>query len=150
MRRRYWRFWSGALCVTVGLATLGCYGGDGLPRQPIAGAVTLDGRPLHDGMITFYPAARMLEGDLTVAGAMIKNGRFSIPRKYGLIPGTFKIGVHSGDTNGDRGREESDPDRDSNVVSRELVPEKYNSDTTLEVEITDHAVKEMKIELESE
>lgn len=37
------------------VASSGCGGGDGLPRQAISGRVTLDDQPLESALITFTP-----------------------------------------------------------------------------------------------
>lgn len=33
---------------------VGC-GGDGLPREPVSGSITVDGKPLKSGMVMFTP-----------------------------------------------------------------------------------------------
>jgi hypothetical protein len=149
MRRRHWRFCSRALWAVVASAAAGCYGGDGLPRQPVSGSVKLNGKPLQNGIITFYPAQRMLEGTLVVGGDMVKNGRFAIARREGLIPGKYKVGVYSGNKMHASREAEREPGNDA-VVPKESIPTKYNSDTRLEIEISNHGIKEIKLELVSD
>src|SRR4051794_10320669 len=51
-------------CVTAPVAAVaasllglgGCGGTDGLPRQAVSGTVTVDGKPLKAGLITFMPS----------------------------------------------------------------------------------------------
>ena len=95
MRRRHWNFRFLAIWATVGSTVVGCYGGDGLPRQPVSGLVTLDGRLVKHGLITFYPAEQLVKGVMIVAGDMIKDGRFSIAPAYRLVPGRYRIAIHS-------------------------------------------------------
>lgn len=95
MRRLSWRFWPRVICVALAFAATGCWGNDDLPRQPVYGTVTLDGKLLQQGVITFYPAEKMIKGPIVVSGDMIKNGRFGVSRKFGLIPGRYKVAVYS-------------------------------------------------------
>jgi hypothetical protein len=148
MSWRYWRFCSRAAYVVLGSAVAGCYGGDGLPRQPVSGSVMLNGRLLKSGVISFYPSARMLEGTMTTGGDVIKNGRFAIPRSEGLIPGKYTVGVYAASGRGSRRKVESQPGT-AEVVPPESIPTKYNSNSQLEIEIQNHAIKEMTLELKS-
>ena len=77
--------------VVMGLGAAGCSGDsptDNLPRQPIAGLVLVDGRPLRKGSILFFPAHHPVWGATVSGGSMINDGRFSIPWDKGLVPGT--------------------------------------------------------------
>ena len=148
MSRRHGRFRFFAMCGTVALVVAGCAENDGLPRQPLAGSVTLDGNGLNHGVISFYPAARVLSGVMVAGGASIDNGRFSISRDEGLIPGQYKIAVHCADVKDENKKGERELENDASVA-RELIPTRYNSDTTLEIEINDRHIKELKIKLTS-
>ena len=79
MACRRWRPGLCAVAIPIILATAGC-SGDDLQRQPVAGFVYLDDRPLSDGLIIFYPVENSKFAIVTNGGAMIKNGYFSIPR----------------------------------------------------------------------
>lgn len=69
------------------LLLVGC-GGD--RRQPLEGTVTLDGKPLDEGAISFVP----LPGATgPTAGANIAAGRFSIAADQGTFPGTFRVEI---------------------------------------------------------
>jgi hypothetical protein len=143
------RFWLGGVCATVGFAVGGCDGGDGLPRQAISGSVTLDGQPLPHGVISIYPPVRAVHGEMVVGGAIIENGHFSVPRALGLVPGKYKVAVHSAAAPREHHRTEEVPGNDD-VVPKDSVPTRFNSKTILEIELSDHAIKEMKIDLSSE
>lgn len=110
MTRRQWRFRLFAMCGTVGLVVAGCAENDGLPRQPLAGSVTLDGNGLNHGVINFYPAAHVISGVMVSGAASIDNGRFSIARDAGLIPGQYKIAVHCPDAKDENKKAERDRD----------------------------------------
>ena len=78
------------LLLATMAATGGC-GGDGLPRQPLSGKVTLDGQPIESALITFTPMNG--SGDSTSAAAQVTAGSFSIPRDAGLIAGKYRVAV---------------------------------------------------------
>ena len=81
------------LGLILGLAATGCAKGlDDLPREPVAGTVNLDGQPMPEGVIQFYPEG---EATATSAGANgeIKEGKFSIPREAGPVPGNYRVSI---------------------------------------------------------
>ena len=59
-------------------------------RQAIEGTVTLDGKPLEKGQITFVP-----QGDTKgpTAGAEIVGGKFAIPAAGGPLAGKFRVEI---------------------------------------------------------
>jgi hypothetical protein len=142
------RFWNTVLYTSAALAAAGCYGGDALPRQAVSGSVTMDGQPVAHGVISFYPAQRFIEGNMVVGGAHIENGLFSIPAFAGLIPGKYRVAVYAANAIGARRRVDREPGNDRDVPE-EIIPRRYNSETILRVEITEHAISSMKIELTS-
>src|SRR5262245_28257282 len=77
-------------------ATAGCT--DPNARQAVSGTVSFKGQPLDQGRIHFAPLGK----GATEAGATIENGRYSIPRDLGLVPGTYKVSVFSYDQKGAR------------------------------------------------
>src|SRR3954469_13474731 len=83
----------GILALIV-LVSGGCgnQGSDDLPREPISGTVTYDGKPLANGTIQFQPASQA-EG--MAAGGMVVNGRFDVPRNEGPVPGKYKVQIDS-------------------------------------------------------
>ncbi len=117
----------------------GCGGGDNLPREEINGSVTIDGKPLPRGMVTFVPADAEVS---TQGGASIQDGKFTIPRIQGLVPGKYKVVVSSPD---DKPEEFTDK-KDSNnapgmppVPAKEVVPSAYNTDSKLEAQVRPNA-----------
>jgi hypothetical protein len=115
-------------------ALAGCGGGvatDDRPRQAISGTVTLDGRPLATGSIQFQPASAQ---ESVVAGAIITDGKYSIPRDQGLVPGTYSVSISSVESSspppGPPG-----PSGPPSQGPQDLVPAKYNTQSTLTVKV---------------
>ena len=140
---------SSAVYSVLVLVSAGCNGGDGLPRQPISGSVTLDGRKLEHGVISFYPSARLINGTMVSGASTIDNGRFSISRDAGLIPGKYKVAVHSADVSPSVVITNPIPTTPG-MSPKDKVPTKYNSNTVLEIEIEDHQIKDIDIDLASQ
>ena len=143
MFRRRWF----AVAVSTILATAGC-STELLIRQPISGLVTLDGKPLAAGMILFYPVKGNDLNILVNGGAMIKDGYFSIPRAAGLIPARYNVVISGPEPNRRRRADRREPARDD-VVAKEVIPARYNSESNLTVEITHNAIKELTFHLDS-
>jgi hypothetical protein len=96
-------------------------------RQAVSGTVTIKGKPI-DGTISFVPASN----ETTQEGSTIENGKYSIPREKGLIPGTYKVKIYSPDN------KEVTPDPGGNpffAKAKERIPAKYNESTTLTREV---------------
>jgi hypothetical protein len=148
MSRRNWRSWLCAACVAVLFAGDGC-SGDGLPRQPVSGFVTLDGQPLSSGAITFFPDLLRDPDYPVAAGAMIDRGYFSIPRGQGLVPGRYVVAINSAATRAKRRKNQREPGNDQ-AVEKERVPAKYNSESQMAIEIKDAAIKEITFRLVSD
>jgi hypothetical protein len=82
--------------VVLALASAGCSfdpsGVEPLPRVAVSGTITLDGNPLPEGKLQFMPDASS-SGVVTVGE--IKDGRFSIDRASGPVPGKYRVMVSS-------------------------------------------------------
>jgi len=146
--RQSWRY---PLLVALVLLLTGCYGsGDGLPRQPVAGTVLVDGRRLEYGSIMFYPEDSIKRDDRAVTGDVIVNGRFSIPRERGPSVGLHKIVVDIETKKRQKSRTELDPGPETaQPVVAEHLPPRFNTQTELEVEIKEGGIKNLKLELAS-
>jgi hypothetical protein len=145
----WFRRFSLALSLAVGgLGAPGCSGsGDDLPRVPVAGTVTLDEQPLADGVIQFGPASGA-EGPSIGGGSSIRDGRFSISRESGLVPGKYKVAINAAQP---KKREEATkgPVSKGLGLAQELIPAKYNSNTELTAEIPNGGTSSLKYELQS-
>ncbi|MCR9117655.1 MAG: hypothetical protein NXI22_11985 [bacterium] len=104
---------------------LGCGGGAG---APIEGSVTVNGAVIDQGSITFIPTGEGIKG-----GASITEGKYVVPAKVGLAPGSYKVEIRWNKktgkklTSSDTGEEE--------FVRKEGLPAKFNSATVLTAEI---------------
>jgi hypothetical protein len=149
IRRRHLHVYSALIYAAVGLAVQGCSTDDDLPRQSISGLIRLDGRPLPLGIVHYYPRSTGGRRPSVFGGAMIRNGRFSIPREIGLIPGKYTVAVFTGVMTQTK-RENNQVPGNAHTLAPEMVPAKYNSASNLEIEIKDsHGIKDMTIDIES-
>ena len=64
----------------------GCSNSGG--RIGVGGAVTLDGKPLENGLINFQPAPGV---EAPSAGGAIANGSYDLPANSGLMPGEYRV-----------------------------------------------------------
>jgi len=128
---RHLRWGNPFTLLVVGMLAVGCnQEGDGLPRQPIWGTVTFEGKPLAKGTIQFQPTT----AEPVSAGSLIENGRYSVDRTGGLVPGSYKVLINAGsgeDTALPKDQQAGKP----RSVPKELIPVKYNARTTLTVQV---------------
>jgi hypothetical protein len=81
------QWWMVALACFIASAW-GCSGGDG--RLAVSGTVTVDGKPLEAGAISFAPEPG---SDANTAGGVVKQGKFDLPSSAGLKPGKYRVNV---------------------------------------------------------
>jgi len=125
----------GGLADLAGRFT-GLFGGAAPTEKPaaagwaeVSGQVTIDGKPLPDGTITFRP------GDAgTVVQGRISEGTFKIDRTSGLRPGPYRIEISSLPPGVEPGKPEVVPRR-YNVAS-ELRREMQQGANMLQFELT--------------
>lgn len=70
------------------VSAFGCGRSDG--RQAASGAVKLDGQLLESAVINFRPSTGT-QGPSS--GGSVEQGRFSVPAKSGLLPGTYEVTI---------------------------------------------------------
>jgi len=70
----------------------GCGGPEGPQRAAVQGTVTLDGQPIAEGTITFYPT-----GDTRgpSAGGEIRDGAYSLAAAKGPVVGTCRVEIRA-------------------------------------------------------
>lgn len=121
----------GLLCVCALVAGLaGCTGG-GPKRYAASGEVKWRGQPLDHGAITFLPEDPSLGAS---GGGMIKDGRYSVPARDGLLAGRYKVMITSADPS-----KAPDPDAlpgPAGPLPKDRVKPKYNAQTVLTAEVT--------------
>jgi hypothetical protein len=144
-------------CLTVLVAALlaGCsdpYGG----RMEVTGAVTLQGQPLDDGSIMFFPLGQQD----TQGGAQIINGEYKIPRQNGLKPGKYLVRLTSGDGKTIARvavREDKNPPKvqaaapggSTNIVSMDRIPDEWNVRSKQEREVKATGVNRFDFDIPS-
>lgn len=130
--------------AVVGLAWtagLGC-GGDDLPRQAISGLVEFQGKPLAKGHIQFLPTESVSTPIAT--GAEVREGRYAVSRDEGLVPGTYKVSISAEGEPPSRQKGKKAPEPEAlgdmpglgPLNNEELIPAKYNAQTTLTATVT--------------
>lgn len=122
------------LCALVGA---GCSGSDG--KEAVTGTVTLKGKNLDSGTVTFVPAAGGAP-----AAAQVTDGAFAIPKDKGLLPGKYKVAISSPDGKTPDNDPDAAPGPSGNFASKERIPAKFNTETTLEVEVKTGGPNEFK------
>jgi len=126
------KFFGALIASGLMLILAGCSGAtDELPRQAVSGKVTFGGKPLDSSRITFQPAAGS-EG--TPAGGEILVGKYSISRNDGPTPGTYVVRITTigKATVADKNALPGDPP----LVPKELIPLRYNVQSTLNATVT--------------
>ena len=127
VRNRRWAGWAGCLALLMS----GCRDNG---RGEVHGLVTLDGQPIAVGAILFLPA----EGTKgPTAGASIADGRFEVPAAKGPVPGPHRVEIRAIRKTGKRVPAQS-PAPAGMIVDEtvEMVPERYNKNSTLRFEVT--------------
>jgi hypothetical protein len=132
-------------CALISVLTCpGCGGDDGIPREAISGAVTLDGKPLESGTIRFMPTDP--GAPPTAADAEIAGGKYSISASKGLAPGPYLVAISSMVPGEDpaakkrpAGRPEDSgtgaPDAPVEPPTHDQIPRKYNIGSTLKADV---------------
>jgi hypothetical protein len=93
----------------------------------VNGKVTLAGKPISKGTISFTPA----DGRGPTAAEKITDGQFLIR----LLPGRYKVEILGYRKVGERHANQSDPTSPMMDMTEQIVPERYNAATTLTQEL---------------
>ena len=120
-----------AALAWLAVALPGCgESGDGLPRQGVAGTITLDGKPLGRGVIRLESIAGPSP---MMAGGEIVEGRFDIPKVQGPVPGEYRVFISS--TSAAPSADPTAPPGESTPPPPDPIPSKYNSASTLSAKV---------------
>lgn len=116
------------------LPTAGCKRGyEGPRRIAVSGSVSLDGEIIDHGIINLIP----LVNDKRKASAVIENGIYRIPEARGPNSGKHMVEIHWLKPTGRKRLNQGDPGGPSMIDETiEVIPAKYNTQTTIQVEIT--------------
>lgn len=121
---------SAAVCGFVWMLCLaGCGHGDGLTQ--IGGGVTYDGLPVENGTISFLPS----DGNGPTAAAIVTDGKYSVK----VAPGQKQVRIEGYKVVGQRHYVPNDPTSPMVDIQNQILPERYNTKSTLTREITPHA-----------
>jgi hypothetical protein len=137
--------------ILVTVVLCGCGGSEQeLPRAKVSGHVTLDGKPLPEGVIRFIPTGEA-QGPKT--SAVIAEGRFLLEEEQGPVVGTHRIIIESTDNGGYApDDEEAIPRLRASGVKRinvVRVPAIYNSRSTLTETVSTEGPNEFTFDLKS-
>jgi hypothetical protein len=111
--------------VAAGVALLGLASGcGGNPTAKVSGTVTLDGQPLENGTITFYPTANSGQ----TAGGGIENGKYTLDAS----PGEMTVLISANKVTGKHKMYDT-PDSPTVDTVVELIPARYNKTSELKV-----------------
>jgi hypothetical protein len=140
-------FRSATMAMAIAMALAGCGGGasDGIPREPISGKVTLDGKALDTGLITFSPTE---EGKPT-AGTAVQDGSYRVSRSEGPSPGLHRVNIWSQKPTG---KKKPNADEPGTFIeeTRETIPARYNHNSELKAEVKPGAANQFNFDLTSE
>ncbi|MGE3409892.1 MAG: hypothetical protein AB7I37_23955 [Pirellulales bacterium] len=115
------------------LGMCGCGKEQGFKRVAVSGTVNLDGAPLAEGSIEFFPIAPTIGPRST---AQIKDGKFALTKQTGPVAGPHRVEIYV-----DQHIELEDPDVAAALPGHKLPPnpvdEKFNKKSELTETITD-------------
>ncbi len=123
-------------------AAIGC-SSDANVGLDVNGSVTLDGKPLPSGTISFAtPDGRSL------GTAEVAEGRYAIPASAGLQPGTYQVEILSVVPTGKTVKNPDFPNETIKEV-RNVVPARYNVRSELKAELKADGPREFSFPLSS-
>jgi hypothetical protein len=124
--------------LAVGLvAAAGC---GGQPKAHVRGKVTLDGKPVTDGIIQFFPTGATGQ---TAAGT-IKDGVYDVEASVGEM----KVTISANQVVGKQKMYDT-PDSPEIDVLRQLIPARYNTASELKATLKDGTNDNVNFELTS-
>ncbi|MDR0522115.1 MAG: hypothetical protein LBH00_09730 [Planctomycetaceae bacterium] len=91
----------------------------------------MDGEPITEGSISFEPVGN--QPIKIQSGAIIRNGRYEVPGKSGLVPGEYLVSISAQQATGTKiktGMGEVDE-----VI--DLIPPEYGSDSKQRITVTE-------------
>jgi len=111
--------------LTIVLLLAGCSSNG---RVAVSGTVSLDGKPLESGTISFRPASGKSGSS---SGGQIRQGRFQLAAQQGLVPGKYLVTVRAFQSTG-----RTIKDGQSGQIVPEQAEVKYSEAGKLEVTVS--------------
>ena len=126
-------------CSLAVLSSAGCGSAPSGPKlERVTGKVTFKGEPIKEGDITVVPV-----GEGTSAGGKIIDGQFSLE----VSPGKKIVRIEA--LRDVPGKFREDNPGEKIQVREQFIPEKFNSKSTLELEVTSGGPNEKTFDLSS-
>jgi hypothetical protein len=126
----------------------GCSNNNPQGRVSISGEVSLDGQPLLQENITFTSQPGL--SPLVVTGAPIENGKFSLPKENGLIPGQeYLVQFRSVEEVPGTQKETGNPMMPTTVSTRDIIPPKYGTESKETITVEKGKKNALRFELKS-
>ena len=128
------------LALAVAAGTAGCSGE--APYGDVRGDVTLDGKPLEEGVIRFVP----IDGKTSTASELINGGKFSVKVPVGshrveISSPKLPKGIASA-------KQMKRGTVDEGAALEEMIPERYNNRSELKAEVS-RGANEVRYDLKS-
>jgi hypothetical protein len=121
------------VALVVGLAlTAGCGKSD---RAEVFGQVTLNGKPINDGDISFYPEPGTAGAQ---SSAPIQGGKYHLGSEWGLVAGTYQVRINAYRAPTDKsnmlagGLLDKPPETPGIPSRQQFLPKKFNTESTIE------------------
>ena len=121
------------ITIMATLLCVGCGSDDGMNRKAISGKVTVDGKAIPNGAVSFEPLQKGGIG----SGAVITAGAYTIAAKDGLPPGKYRVRINGTEGPGFKMSPGKMPGDEEMPPTKELVPAKWNSDSKEDIEVKD-------------
>ena len=115
-------------------------GGCGSGHVPLTGDVSYDGTPIDDGTITFVPTSGGGGSDAGKVSCHIENGKYKFEKDRGPLPGKYKVEVTWMQKAGQK-KGPLDPDIVIPGDRTQVLPAKFNTQTTLTADVTSGSPK---------
>ncbi len=133
----------------VALVVLGFSGCGGPPVAPVKGRITLDGNPLPHASVSFQPVStgKNVNPGPGSLGTTDADGNYTLRVAGQNLEGAY-VGKHRVEIAAYL-KDPDDPQRDRREKVRNLVPARYNTQTTLTFEVLPGRVNEADFALQS-
>jgi len=119
------------ILVLTCLVATGCDSPTG--RMEVSGEVSFNGTELKRGSIRLT----LMGGEkLFSSGAMIRDGKYLIPREKGLWPGKYHVVISAADEDAPKVTVRDSSGRPVAPVAPELIPPEYNINSQESIEVT--------------
>lgn len=112
----------------------GCAKESELERRIVAGHVTYQGQAIKAGEIRFIPVNKG-----PVSAALIRNGEYEVTHRGGVMLGPAKVEIIATSSSAGASLEDIDTQQSARPI---LLPKKYNTETTLQLDVQQGSEKQ--------